>query len=113
MPLNSNGLNTAASAVSGAAPYVSLHSALPDANGSSETSAPRKAATWTAGSAGVRQLSAALAFTGGAANGAATHAGLWSAATGGTFYGSVPLTGDTSFNSAGEYTINALSITIS
>jgi hypothetical protein len=51
-----------------------------------------------------------LAFTGGAASGAATHAGFWSASSAGTFYGWYALTGDQTFNAAGEYTVTGISI---
>lgn len=112
MALNNNGLNAAAKGVSDSAPYLSLHSASPDATGSNETSAARQAVTWVAGAAGVRQLSAAANFTGGAANGNCGWAGLWSASTGGTYYGSIALTGDTTFNAAGQYTVSAGSVTI-
>lgn len=112
MPLNTNGLNAAATGVSNAAAYVSLHSALPDATGSNETTAARKAAAWQ-GAGATRDLVSTLSFTGGAASGPVTHAGLWSAASGGTFYGSIALTGDTTFNAAGEYNVTELTITIS
>ena len=36
--------------------------------------------------------------------------GFWSASTAGTFYGYYALTGDQTFNAAGEYTISSLSI---
>jgi hypothetical protein len=52
-----------------------------------------------------------LNFTGGAASGAATHLGFWSAATTGTFYGWQALTGDQTFNAAGEYTVTGITIT--
>jgi hypothetical protein len=55
-------------------------------------------------------LTGPIDFEGGAASGAATHLGFWSAPTGGVFYGFVPLTGDQSFNAAGEYTVNSISL---
>jgi hypothetical protein len=36
---------------------------------------------------------------------------LWSAASGGTFGGEFVLTGDTTFNSLGQYTVNSLALT--
>lgn len=111
MALNSNGLNAAATGVSGAAAYLSLHSAAPDASGSNETTAARVATSWQ-GTGGSRDLVSALDFTGGAASGSVTHAGLWSAATLGTFYGSVALTGDTAFNASGEFRVTDITITI-
>jgi hypothetical protein len=50
------------------------------------------------------------AFTG-TPDGPATHALLFSAASGGTFYGFDALAGDQTFNSAGGYELTALTIT--
>ena len=46
-------------------------------------------------------------FTGGASGGPAIRVGYWSASTGGTYYGGFLLTGDQTFNAAGEYTVNS------
>lgn len=110
MALNDAALDLMAGALAGSALYLSLHSAAPSASGSNETSAARLAAGWSSASGGAISISAARAFTGGASNGAVTHVGLWSAATTGTFYGSFPVTGDASFNSAGEYTLDSLTV---
>jgi hypothetical protein len=48
------------------------------------------------------------AFTGGAANGPCTHVSVWS---GTTYRGTYALTGDTTFNAAGEYTVTGITIT--
>lgn len=110
MSLTTAGANASAAGVSAVAAYVSLHSADPGATGANETTAARQAASWT-GSSGTRSLTGPLSFTGGAASGPVLYAGLWSAATGGTFYGSVPLSGDAAFTPSGTYTLTALSIT--
>lgn len=110
MAINDTLLNIGANAIRSAATHISLHSALPNAAGSNETTAGRQAAGWGSVSAGDFSLSSALAFSGGAANGAVTHIGYWSAATAGTFYGSQPVSGDATFNSAGEYTLTAAAI---
>ena len=91
------------------ATHLSLHSADPGTTGTSETTATRQAVTWTVDADG-DLTSGSKAFTGGASNGAVTHVGLWSAATGGTFRGAFALTGDTTFNSAGEYTVTQVTI---
>ena len=71
----------------------------------------RVAITWAAATAdGDFGLTSALAFTGGAANGPVAAVSLWSAISAGTFYGDYPITGDATFNSAGEYTLTALNI---
>lgn len=108
MALNTAGLQLGGAAIAAGITYLSLHSADPGGAGTSNaTTAARRPATLTS-TGGNIALSAAVAFTGGAANGAVTHVGLWSASTGGTYYGSVALTGDATFNSAGEYTVTAL-----
>lgn len=111
MALNTAALNLMANELAGAGLYMALHTAAPNASGSNETTAARKAAGWGPAASGTIATGGPLAFTGGAASGPVTHASIWSAITGGTFYGSAPLTGDASFNSAGEYTLNSFTIT--
>lgn len=111
MALNSTALNAMANALAVAAPHLSLHSATPNASGSNETTASRQPASWGSASSGAIAISGAKAFTGGASNGAVTHVGLWSASSAGTFYGSYAVTGDASFNSAGEYTLDTFTVT--
>lgn len=110
MPLNNTALNIEANALAGAALYLSLHSADPGSTGINETSAARVAAGWPAASGSGDLTVSNKNFTGGAANGACTYVGLWSAATGGTFYGGFQLTGDLTFNAAGQYTLTSLLI---
>lgn len=113
MALNSAALQLGGAAIASGITYLSLHSADPGAAGTTATTtAARKAAT-LASTNGNIALSASVLFTGGAANGTVAYVGLWSASTGGTYYGSVALTGDTTFNSAGEYTVTALNFNAS
>ena len=115
MALNDTCLNIGADAMKTAITHLSLHTALPDGTGSNPALSSRVAAGWGA-SAGGDFSTTNKAFVGGAANGPVTHVGFWSAAgsgnppTGGVFYGSQALTGDTTFNSAGEYTITNLTV---
>lgn len=111
MALNDALLNIAANAMGVAAAFASIHTAAPNASGSNESTAARKVIDWSAAAAGDLALDAPLAFTGGAAGGPATHIGFWSLATGGVFYGFFPLTGDLTFNAAGEYTVSAVALT--
>jgi hypothetical protein len=115
MALNTAGLNYVLSTGSfaSAAVYIALHTADPGTTGLNPASSARVAASWGAASGGVVTAAANLAFTGGAANGPVTHAGYWSASSGGTFYGSQALTGDATFNSAGQYTVTSLTETAS
>jgi hypothetical protein len=112
MALNPTALTALITDFTALAPYVALHGADPGTTGTSPTSAARVAATWSVSGA-VATAAANLAFTGGFSNGAVTHVGYWSALTGGTFYGSQALTGDATFNSAGQYTLTSLTETAS
>lgn len=106
MSLSNAALNVGANAIAGAAAYISLHDGDPGATGANEIAGvARKAAAWSpAGGSGDTSTGPHL-FTGGPASGSVTHFGLRSAATGGTWLGGGPLTGDHQFNSAGEYTV--------
>lgn len=110
MPMNDAYLNVMATAGKAAATHLSIHTATPDiTTGTNQSTAARVAAGWGTVAAGDFST-ATKNFTGGAPNGPATHVGYWSAATGGTFYGYDALTGDQTFNSAGEYTLTAAAI---
>ena len=111
MALNDTLLNLGATAMQGAATHAAIHTAQPNGSGSSESGAARQAITWEAASGGDMVIVDDLNFTGGAASGPATHIGFWSASSGGTFYGWLPLTGDQTFNAAGEYTLTGGTIT--
>lgn len=90
MTLVANGQNNAADSIRTAVTHVSLHTAQPNASGSSEVSGgtyARQAETSAASSGGVIDFAATdLAFTLMPAV-TVTHFGLWSASTAGTFYG--------------------------
>ena len=109
MALNTASLDVMANAWRAVATHLSIHTAQPNASGSNESTAARVAASWPSSSSGDLTVTN-KAFTGGAASGAATHVGFWSASSGGTFYGDKALTGDQTFNAAGEYTITSLTV---
>lgn len=110
MALNDTILNIGAAAMQAAMTHLQIHTAQPNASGSNEATSARQAITWVTAANGDMVATVDLAFTGGAASGPATHAGFWSALTTGTFYGWLPLTGDQTFNAAGEYTVTGISI---
>lgn len=110
MALNDTLLNLGATAMKNAITHVSLSTANPEPSGGSQATSARLPVTWGTVATGDFSLSGTLAFTGGTANGPVTHACFWNAITSGTYYGSQALTGDTTFNSAGEYTITALTV---
>lgn len=112
MALNDALLNIGASAMQAAATHGALYTAAPNAAGTTNlTTAGRQALTWETAANGDMVITADAAFTGGAASGACTVLGLWSAGSGGTFYGYLPLTGDATFNAAGEYTMTGVTVT--
>lgn len=98
--------------------YLSLHTADPGTNGlTAENSGgspayARKAVTWAGSSGGAMAMSGTVTFDV-PAGGGATHVGLWSAATGGTFYGSDALDApQASYTSQGTYTVDTANLTI-
>lgn len=110
MALNDTILNIGAAAMQAAMTHAQIHTAQPNASGSNEATSARQPITWVTAANGDMVATVDLNFTGGAASGPATHLGFWSALTTGTFYGWVPLTGDQTFNAAGEYTLTGISI---
>lgn len=99
--------------------YVSLHSADPGETGANELSATgysRKAASFTAASGGASSNSGALSWsnTSGSAWPAATHFGVWDAASGGNFLGGGALTqgGAIAAGGSGEFAAGELDVTL-
>lgn len=109
--LNDTALNIGNAAIQTAITHASIHTATPNSSGSNESTAARKAITWVTAANGDLVATVDLAFTGGATSGPATHVGFWSASSSGTFYGYLALTGDQTFNAAGEYTVTDITIT--
>jgi hypothetical protein len=92
------------------APYLALHGADPGETGANETTASRVAAGWSAATGGGNLTIPGKTFTGGTPNGPVLYLGLWSAPTGGLFYGAGLLTGDVAFNPNGSYNLTSLVI---
>lgn len=95
MALNNSGKNAAVDGLAAVVAYIAVHSAPPDDTGSNELAGgpyTRLAVTWTTAAGGVRDNSAQLNHPVGAGQTAAFY-GLWSAVSGGTYYGSVPRCG--------------------
>lgn len=107
MALNANGLNAQVAGLTAVAGYASLHTAEPDANGSSEVTGgtyTRETISWAAASGGTAVSNAEIVFD--VPTGVTiTHLGYWSASTSGTFYGSRALDTSQTFSSAGTFTI--------
>ena len=101
-------LNVGANAIAAAYPYLSIHTTGPVTSSANESTAARVAASWPTATTGDLVIVAGKNFTGGAANGPAVRVGYWSAPSGGTYGGGALLTGDQTFNAAGEYTITGV-----
>ena len=113
MPVETDVLNAAADGATAIMGFASLHTADPGGTGASEVTGggyARQAVTWDAAAGAVAGLNGTLSFSG-PASGGATHLGLWSAVTGGTWRGSSALTGDQAFNASGEYNITEITLT--
>jgi len=115
MALNDNAKNLMLDALGVAADYASLHSADPGTNGANEIAGgspayARKSITWAAASGGSMSSSNDPVFD---VEGGDTvsYVGLFSADTGGTFYGSANVT-DEVFGAQGTYTLTDFTISI-
>lgn len=109
MPFAPAAMIVAATALTTAVKVAKLHTADPGTAGTANlTTAGSQTIAWTAPTNdGDFDLSVALTFTGGAGSGPATWVSLWN--TGATvFYGKFQLTGDQSFNAAGEYVVTSI-----
>ncbi len=115
MPLNNAAKAVMLDALAGVAVFASLHSADPGSTGASELTGgspayARKSVTYAASSAGAKAINNTPAFDVPAGSTVA-FCGLWSAATGGTFYGGYDVTDET-FTGQGTYTLAALTNTL-
>jgi hypothetical protein len=92
-------------------PYVSLHSADPGDTGANELAGvTRQAGALAAYSGGSRALTVATAHS--VAGGqTVAYVGLWSASSGGTFYGSFAVTNET-FGGAGSYQVDPSTLSL-
>ncbi len=97
-----------------AAFYVKLHLGDPGAAGANNAAAEttRKAATFSASSAGSMTTSADIVWTAVAATETVTHVSFWDASTAGTFLGSDALDASTNLSAGGTFTISAGSLTV-
>ena len=111
MPLNASSLQVGAAAIAADIDHATLHTAQPDNTGSNLTTAGALAVAATA-AGGVVSIGSD-AFTGGAPNGPCTYMGFWhgTPGAGGVFRGYVPLSGDSTFNSSGQYTEDTVTLT--
>lgn len=100
--------NVAANAVATVSGFMSLHSANPGPTGTNELvggspAYARKAVTWTGAVTGVTNLNGDKTFDV-PAGATVAYVGLWSALTGGTFYGSDDVTSEV-YAAQGTYVV--------
>lgn len=107
MGLNTAGINAILDDGNEATVWVAIGSG---ATSGDQTSSARVQVTMSVASGVITATGVPYAFTGSAGAGA-THALFFSASTAGTFYGFDALSGDQSFNAAGQYNLTALTIT--
>jgi hypothetical protein len=96
-----------ANAIDTAINYFSIHTTGAVTSSANESTAARVAVNGAVDADGDITWAGPYNFTGGAGGGPAIRVGYWSAATGGTYYGGFLLTGDQTFNAAGEYTVTS------
>lgn len=106
MALEQAVLNAAADGATALLAWAAIHDG---AGSGDEVSAARQQISWDPATGAVATAGTPLEFAG-TPGGPASHLGVWSAQTGGTFLGAVALTGDQTFNAAGEYTVTALTL---
>lgn len=103
MPFTTPALNAGVAGIAAAGRYISAHTADPGTTGTNQHGS-RAQTTWGAAGSGATggdrtgsQVSIAVA-----AGTTITHWGIWSAATGGTFYGGFALGTAETFSNAGN-----------
>jgi hypothetical protein len=107
------GKNLLLDGFAGGVAFVSLHTADPSTDGSSEVSGgayTREAVSWASANSGSVSSSASVVFDVPGST-TITHLGYWSASTSGTFYGARALDTNQTFATAGTYTIASGNIT--
>ena len=115
MPFSAAARNAMLDQVGTLATRVSLHTADPGTTGTSEVTGgayARQTIAWAAASNGSKVTTGSPAATLPVPAGTVTHFGLWSASTGGTFYGGGSLSASETFAAAGEYDLSSITISV-
>jgi hypothetical protein len=103
MALSPTARNAQASAFAAGATWISAHTGDPGTTGANEdTTVPRKQTTWGSPSGGDIVGSQVALDISGAGGGPYTHFGVWSAVSGGVFWGGNTLTPAETFLGAGQ-----------
>ena len=116
MGLSNSGRNVALDAIGDVGLYLSLHTADPGTSGASEVSGgspayARQGCAWAVPSAGSMSLSAGELFNVPGST-TVTHFGVWSLASGGTFYGGGALNASETFAGQGTFELTNATLTV-
>lgn len=116
MALSTSAKNLMLDALGAVAVYASIHTADPGASGTSEVAGgspayARKAITWNAAASGNLDNNANPTFDIPAGT-TVTHFGLWSASSGGTYYGGGALSASESFVGQGSYNLTDADVSL-
>lgn len=110
MALSDAALTAGANTIKTNITHFQLHSGAPGLAGTTNAVGTRVAAAGTVDADGDITWSN-IAFTGLTANQAVAYVSYWTASSAGTYYGSAALSGDTTANAAGEYTVTSVTET--
>jgi hypothetical protein len=110
MPLNDTGMQLLADTLQANLLYGQLHDGLAGEDGTDNIVLPgREAAFWTTPvDLGDFGLISQMDFVGGTPGDPVYSVSLWDQPTDGTFYGEYVLTGDSTFNIDGEFSVTAI-----
>ena len=107
MALNDAAVVVGANAIDAVIAFFQLHSGARGASGTTNQVGTRVAVNGSVDADGDITWSN-VNFTGLNANQAVAEVSYWSASTSGTYYGGTALSGDTTANAAGEYTVTSV-----
>lgn len=116
MAFSNSGKNLMLDALGVAVTHVSLHSGDPSTTGANEISGgtpayARQAIDWGAASSGAMAIDGVLTFDVPAST-TVSYFGMWSASSGGTFYGGAALDDSEAFTAQGQFVFDTLSLQI-
>lgn len=117
MPLTAAARNVMLTGLAGVVTHLSLHTADPGTSGGAELTGgtpayARQPVTWTTPVTGGDLDNAGSSTFNVPSGQTVTHFGMWSAASGGTFYGGGPLSAQETYVGPGTYTLTDADVTL-
>lgn len=115
MAYSDNGKNFMLNELAGTATHLSLHTASPGTTGANESSGgspayARQSVDWNTASGGAIDLDGVATFDVPAST--ISHFGVWSAVSGGTFYGGGSLSSSEVFSAQGQYVATEITLNL-